>query len=168
MSNVSHVLLVRPIYHSNLLHTLHSNPSYTLHSNQFQFKYKPPSAEALGGNKYFRKSENKWKLITKPYSVVASPNWILMQSTGTLVCSSRPIFIHGNERTNKQAILMAKSTIKKKLMLSNFSFFQLNLSFILRSSSQTRGRVVCDLLLLWIQVKVVLYKYKCNCLCKDK
>ena len=36
-------MLVRPIYHSNLLHTLHSN--------QFQFKYKPPSAEALGGNK---------------------------------------------------------------------------------------------------------------------
>ena len=37
--------------HSKPSYTLHSNPSYTLHSNQFYFKYKPPSAEALGGNK---------------------------------------------------------------------------------------------------------------------
>ena len=36
--------------HSNPSYTLHSNPLYTLHSNQFYLKYKPPSAEALGGN----------------------------------------------------------------------------------------------------------------------
>ena len=44
----------------------HSNPSYTLHSNQFPFKYKPPSAEALGGNKniilkYWMKRKEKQK-----------------------------------------------------------------------------------------------------------
>ena len=69
--------------HSNPSYTLHSNPPYTLHSNQFPFKYKPPSAEALGGNNTMIWScmSVSWTAADAKSSLPFAIQWDVQQST---------------------------------------------------------------------------------------
>ena len=100
--------------HSNPPYTLHSNPSYTLHSNQFPFKYKPPSAEALGGNK-----STLWVLVDMERDLVSSVSnphlgqgkacikwlfrWIKLRSSSW---SSNSVLFHPNHRKLNSACLV--------------------------------------------------------------
>ena len=52
-------MLVRPIYHSNLLHMLHSNPSYILHSSQLSFK----------------QDHQRWRYITVDFRNINGYKW---------------------------------------------------------------------------------------------
>ena len=129
--------------HSNPSYTLHSNLSYTLQSNQFPFKYKPPSVEALGGNKgrnpiLLKSYVFIWMWIYSEYSFGKWWKW-----TSCLVGSNRTHFL---PETNVNMINIAIKHIPTFLVPQSII---LVLKLIVGFTATFLAQLICIWILFW-------------------